>query len=211
MYLLRENYEINPICCLDNFLTESEIETIINHAQKIKPQQGKVITTNIKEKNDFTSEYEGEYKNGEILPKIRNSLIRGIESNEKISWLYQKIVQEIYRVNQENFDYILKFIECLQFLEYNENDEGFYAKHNDCNNTDNFATIRKLSFSIQLSDPDDYEGGELILYTNEQEFIAPKTKGTIIFFQSDIVHEVTPVTKGTRYSIVGWVRGPNLR
>ena len=46
---------------------------------------------------------------------------------------------------------------------------------------------------------------------NNKEFIAPKTKGTIVFFQSNILHEVKPIKKGTRHALVSWVQGPNLR
>jgi len=109
----------------------------------------------------------------------------------------------------------LKFVENLQFTEYNGDQQGFYSMHTDCGHSsrlENFVDIRKLSFSIQLSNPKDYEGGEFILYNKDgKEFNAPKTKGTIIFFQSNILHEVKPVKKGTRYSIVSWVQGPNLR
>ena len=90
----------------------------------------------------------------------------------------------------------------------------FYSKHDDCGDSsrlESFVDIRKLSFSIQLTSPEKYEGGELILYINNKEFIAPKAKGTIVFFQSNILHEVKPVKKGSRYALVSWVQGPNLR
>jgi len=62
-----------------------------------------------------------------------------------------------------------------------------------------------------LTDEKEYEGGELIFYKDGEEKIAPKSKGTIIFFESDIMHEVKPVKKGTRHALVSWVQGPNLR
>ena len=49
------------------------------------------------------------------------------------------------------------------------------------------------------------------LFTNKEEYdVAKKDKGTITFFPSHVLHEVTPVTKGTRYSLVSWVQGPNI-
>ena len=70
-----------------------------------------------------------------------------------------------------------------------------------------------------LSDPKDFEGGDLefydysppgkknkILKTNDI-----KQKGTIITFPSFIIHRVLPVTKGTRYSLVVWHTGPQLK
>jgi predicted 2-oxoglutarate/Fe(II)-dependent dioxygenase YbiX len=128
--------------------------------------------------------------------------------------LYKKIINQIHKVNQENFDMVLKFVENLQFSEYTESQQGFYAKHKDCGDSgrlESFVDIRKLSFSIQLTDEKQYEGGELILYVNGREVKAPKSKGTIIFFESNIQHEVKPVKKGIRHALVSWVQGPNLR
>ena len=69
---------------------------------------------------------------------------------------------------------------------------------------------RKISFSIQLSDPDDYEGGELLL-NHGNDCVVSKTKGSMTLFPSFTVHEVKPVTKGIRYSLVGWVVGDKLK
>jgi PKHD-type hydroxylase len=71
---------------------------------------------------------------------------------------------------------------------------------------------RKLSFSVQLSDDADYVGGDLRFhYIKNQPEVAPKEKGKVIFFPSWMVHDVTPVTQGTRRSLVGWVNGPNFK
>ena len=108
----------------------------------------------------------------------------------------------------------MKFVEDLQFSEYTEEKRGFYSKHSDCGlkkSLDNYVDIRKLSFTVQLTDENEYEGGELIFHLDKEEKKAPKSKGTIIFFESDVLHEVKPVTKGVRHSLVSWVQGPNLR
>ena len=128
--------------------------------------------------------------------------------------MYKKIIYQIHKVNQENFDMILKFVEDFQFSEYNGSQKSFYSKHRDCEDSsrfENFVDIRKLSFSIQLTDENDYDGGELIFYDNNEEIIAPKSKGTIIFFNSNILHEVKPIKKGIRNALGSWVQGPNLR
>lgn len=215
MNLLRINREIKPVYWVDNFLSHEEINTLLKYAKKITPELPKVGFDNIKkDKKPFTFDYCIKNPNMDNVPRVRQSVLKWILLNKDTNWLYKKIILQIHKVNQENFDYILKFVEDLQLTEYNENQKGFYSKHTDCDNSsslENFVDIRKLSFTIQLSNPDEYEGGELILYNNNGEFIAPKTKGTIIFFQSNIFHEVKPVKKGTRYSLVSWVQGPNLR
>jgi len=215
MYLLRTHKEIHSVYWVDNFLSKEEIDKIIEYTKQINPEQPKVGNpVQGKTKKPFTPDYHIKNLNIGNVPRIRHSVIKWIELNQNTDWLYKKIISQIHKVNQENFDYILKFIEKLQFTEYNEGQQGFYSKHNDCGDNsrlENFVDIRKLSFSIQLSNPEEYEGGELVIYQNNKEFVAPKTKGTIIFFQSNIFHEVKPVKKGTRYSLVSWIQGPNLR
>ena len=72
---------------------------------------------------------------------------------------------------------------------------------------------RKLSVTIQLSDSNDYEGGDFVF---DQEYQSPdpkalRKKGTILVFPSPIRHAVKPVTKGTRKSLVAWVEGPKWK
>ncbi len=211
MTLLRSK-EHHPILWVDNFLTDDEIKKIITHAKTLIFEDAK-IGTNEKEKKEFTLDYHIKDPNKGVVPRTRITDVKWIRHNENTDWLFKKIINEIIDVNSKNFDLQLKFVEDLQFSEYTEENNGFYAKHNDCGSKkslDNYVDIRKLSFTIQLTDENEYEGGELIFYLDEEKK-APKSKGTIIFFESDISHEVTPVTKGVRHSLVSWVRGPNLR
>ena len=74
------------------------------------------------------------------------------------------------------------------------------------------SMVRKLSFVLQLSDPDDYEGGNLQLLDEAGlSYIAPRKKGAIILFDSRTQHRVLKVTKGCRRSIVGWTVGPRWK
>jgi len=76
----------------------------------------------------------------------------------------------------------------------------------------NKELVRKLSFSLQLSNPEDYEGGELELINESGEsYIAPKAQGCLVLFDSRTRHRVRTVTKGTRKSLVGWVLGPRWK
>lgn len=72
--------------------------------------------------------------------------------------------------------------------------------------------VRKISFSLQLSDPSDYEGGELqVKERNDEIHTMPKDRGTIVFFDSRVLHRVAPVIKGERRSLVGWIVGPRWK
>ena len=72
--------------------------------------------------------------------------------------------------------------------------------------------VRKLSFALQLSDPDDYEGGNVqIMDETEKSYVVPRKRGTIVLFDSRSRHRVCKVTKGIRKSLVGWVVGPRWK
>jgi PKHD-type hydroxylase len=77
---------------------------------------------------------------------------------------------------------------------------------------ENIELVRKLSFSLQLSGPDDYEGGNVqFIDEGGNSYFAPRKRGTIVLFDSRTQHRVLKVTKGVRKSIVGWTVGPRWR
>ena len=136
-------------------------------------------------------------------------------------------------LNKDNFLYDLRCIdgESMQYTRYGEGQ--FYGWHNDAglatqykpvsvgNRQDGLAQdfvnenvemVRKLSFAMQLSDPDDYEGGNVQLLDEAgNSYIVPRKKGCIVLFDSRTQHRVLKVTKGMRKSIVGWTVGPRWK
>jgi len=213
MNILRSKEEYYPIYWVDNFLTDDEIEKIKKHTKTLISQDAKVGERE-NEKKEFTLDYHIKDPNKGFVPRSRITDIKWISLTDNTRWLFKKIIDKIIDVNSKNFDLQLKFVEDLQFSEYTEEKRGFYSKHRDCGlkrSLDNYVDIRKLSFTIQLTDENEYEGGELIFHLDKEEKKAPKSKGTIVFFESEIIHEVKPVTKGIRHSLVSWVQGPNLR
>ena len=105
--------------------------------------------------------------------------------------------------------YSLGSQEKTQMSRYKSTDEGHYDWHVDTKVPEN-GVQRKLSISILLSDPSEFEGGELQFKGIEDQKVLTK-QGSIIVFPSFIEHKVTPVTKGVRYSAVTWVRGPAFK
>ena len=149
-------------------------------------------------------------------------------------WIAGFLWHFVNKSNRENFLYDLSEIEnaCLQYTVYTEG--NFYKWHADqdldtqfkpkilgseiWDNTfekkdeflsKNTESIRKLTVSIQLSDYDEYEGGNLELKDfRGNVYTAPRTKGAIIVYDSRTVHQITPITSGTRKSLVCWIAGP---
>lgn len=140
---------------------------------------------------------------------VVNKNIRNVSHSwlpfDKFDWLYSLLEEEIKNMNWLNYKYVLNSMEKIDYLEYHAGEEaGKYEAHIDGRINSN----RKLSFSVLLSDPNDYDGGDLIIYEGKNPIIAPKCRGMITFFPSNVLHEVTPVTRGVRRSIVSWIHGP---
>ena len=137
--------------------------------------------------------------------------------------------------NQQNFLFDINKIDNnnLQYTRYDEGD--FYGWHHDAwlesmytpqanphvRNVDekvnDFAHIvveevRKLSFILQLTPHDQYEGGNVqLLDDTDSTYFIPRERGTIIVFDSRTKHRVLKVTKGCRKSLVGWAVGPRWK
>jgi PKHD-type hydroxylase len=148
-------------------------------------------------------------------------------------WLGGFLWHYIQRANRENFLYDLRCIdgESMQYTRYGPGQ--FYGWHNDAGIAgaykpqsvgnrqeglandfvnENIELVRKLSFVLQLSDPDDYEGGNLqLLDESGASYFAPRLRGTVILFDSRTQHRVLPVKSGLRKSIVGWTVGPRWK
>lgn len=140
--------------------------------------------------------------------ELRKSSVMFIENTPKNDWIYQKLASIAITSNNQRYWFdLLGFHQELQLTRYSEGD--FFDWHLDFGAGE--ISARKLSITVQLSDPKDYEGGNLQFMINQKVVDAPREKGTIIVFPSFINHRVTPITKGTRQSIVGWVSGPPYR
>ena len=139
---------------------------------------------------------------------IRQSKICWLYSSDDLDWVFRKITDIVLNLNDRFFQFDLHGLnEGLQFTNYKAPSDK-YEKHVD-RAVD--GVIRKLSLSIQLTDPKEYEGGELFLYENEKGTEMKKEQGTLILFPSYILHEVKPVTKGERNSLVSWVTGKQFK
>ena len=140
--------------------------------------------------------------------ELRKSSVMFIENSEKNNWIYEKLASLAVQCNNERYHFdLLGFHQELQLTKYSKGD--FFDWHLDFGAGE--ISARKLSMTIQLSDPDEYEGGDLQFMINKEVVNAPREKGTIVIFPSFIMHRITPVTKGIRQSIVGWVSGPPYR
>lgn len=94
--------------------------------------------------------------------------------------------------------------------------EQHYKPHRDDTFRSCQTEMRKLSVALQISPPENYEGGDFIIedggeIINMQTIEAFRTRGSVIVFPSITRHGILPITKGVRHSVVCWVVGPNYR
>lgn len=175
----------------ENGFTPEECDKIIELAESLPKQNG----TTVGQEDEIVSDY-------------RKSIISWIPQTNEYAWLYDKISQLAKVANSEMWNYdIWGYDDDLQFTRYYD-DGGHYDWHADLGAG---ISNRKLSCVIQLSEPDDYEGGDLQLNPGGSITTIPKKRGQVTFFSSFVLHRVTPVISGTRMSLVTWLAGANLR
>ena len=152
---------------------------------------------------------DGQYGDKTTNSNYRSSKVVGLPYGSPSGFEINNYIQNyIVHVNAECFGLDLNNLYEFQIAEYKDN--GHYDRHFDMR-LDNRSSVRKLSVSVQLSDSNEYEGGDFLfsddIGTPAQSVL--RKKGTIIIFPSFIYHKITPVTSGTRYSLVGWYEGKN--
>jgi PKHD-type hydroxylase len=138
---------------------------------------------------------------GAVDATKRVTQIAPIDHGPETQWIYDRLNRVVGILNRQfRFD-LAFFREALQFMVYRDVDGGHFGWHSDQGPT----VKRQLSLTLQLTDPARYEGGMLEFRHDGQTMTAPRERGTLIAFPSYVVHRVTPVTAGTRKSIVAWV------
>jgi len=182
----------------------------------------KIIKKGLAQKDELGTIFSFKEKNNKKeLIKKRNSNISWLND----SWIYDIFHPYINTANKNaNWNFDWDWSENCQFTKYSKNQH--YDWHCDTNSIPynlpmdpNFNNkVRKLSLTCNLSDPKDYKGGELqFQFRNSSDPTKIDTcvnllpRGSIIVFPSHVWHRVTPVTKGTRYSLVMWSLGYSFK
>ena len=192
MFLLKKNMVGQPTG-LNNFLTPQECTRIIDHGEN-------GLGLKVAKTEDH-----------EVHANLRKSEISWFNPDGEHTWLFNRIRDCLNDVNANWFGYNLIGFEGIQFTKYaykKESPPDFYSSHKDTTLLPG-GTVRKLSLTVQLSDPATYDGGDVLLYNTLTDSIPlSRALGSVSFFPSYTIHEVMPVTRGVRYSLVGWAYGP---
>lgn len=150
----------------------------------------------------------GSVSGGKVDSSIRRSQISWLENNPNTKWIFEKLANVVSQLNAEHFNFdVTGFGEMLQLTNYDQSENGMYGWHQDYGG----VVSRKLSMAVQLADPSEYEGGNLQVMTSGEPTNVRKQRGLIAVFPSYVLHQVTPVTQGSRQSLVAWVSGPAFK
>ena len=144
----------------------------------------------------------------------------GLDTNKRvttISWIpfnemphmYRDLYRFIQKANENHFGFgDIQITENAQFTEYPEG--GLYDWHMDCDvNMSHEPPVRKISMTLLLNDPAEFEGGDLELMAPGR--FKPMKQGHATCFASFLNHRVNPVRRGTRQSLVVWFGGKPFR
>jgi len=128
---------------------------------------------------------------------------------KEMGHMYQDLNLFIQKANENHFGFgDVRITENAQFTEYPEG--GFYDWHMDCDvNMQHEPPVRKISMTLLLNDPKEFEGGQLELMAPGK--FADLKQGHAICFASFLNHRVNPVKRGMRQSLVVWFGGKPFR
>jgi PKHD-type hydroxylase len=150
---------------------------------------------------------------GAAYENIRATQVAWVPRGPQTEDLYRRMEEAILHLNARFFHFDLSGLAMFQYAVYGGSGGGHFDWHKDYGRdpADPDQEPRKLTISLQLSDASDYEGCDLQLRGGNQIDTAPRTRGSLIAFPANVLHQVTPIRKGTRRALVAWAVGPEFR
>jgi PKHD-type hydroxylase len=144
---------------------------------------------------------------------IRATQVAWVPREARTEHLYRRMEEAILQINARFFRFDLSGLAMFQYALYGGAEGGHFDWHKDYGRdpSDPDQEPRKLTISLQLSEASDYEGCDLQLRGGNQIDTAPRTRGSLIAFPANVLHQVTPIRSGTRRTLVAWAVGPEFR
>jgi PKHD-type hydroxylase len=155
--------------------------------------------TGISELGDDTDSY-----------KTNNRDIAYITPQPYNQWLYELLFPLALEANKDLFHFDIDIVtDPIHYVVYPE-DGGHLDWHMDVGAYG--VNRRKLAMTVQLSDSDDYEGGDFEIWLGgDKANTVPREKGDVIIFPAFCMHRVKPITRGERRCLVFWTGGRPFR
>lgn len=185
-----------PMVLWENLFTSDEIDQIVDLCEREKFEAARVGETNY----------------SKLDLETRDSTISWLSIVKDTEWIYKRLVDLVAQINHQSFWMQLDYLQVLQYTKYSSESKQHYDWHFD-SYLNSQPQDRKLSFSLCLSDPEEYEGGEFEVIFNgniNKSKAFRLEKGQLLLFKSFYPHRVKPVIKGERKSLVGWCVGDRI-
>lgn len=178
-----------PYAYMEKVFTREELDQLQNNAKAA--QQDALVGKNLNK-----------------VAEIRRAKVNWLWNTPDTRWIYERLSDVASQLNADFYRFdLIGFGEALQLTHYDGTDAGMYGWHQDFN-----ANVsRKLSVVVQLTDPSEYEGGNLQIADGIEPATVLKERGLMAVFPSWQLHQVTPVTSGSRQSLVAWISGAPFR
>jgi PKHD-type hydroxylase len=150
---------------------------------------------------------------GDGVNSIRTTQVAWVHRNAQTEDLYLRMESVVLRLNAEHFHCDLSGLTTIQYAIYRESDDAYFDWHSDYgrDRNDPGQEPRKLTLSLQLSDSASYEGCDLEARAAYPLDVAPRERGMLVAFRANVLHRVTPITRGIRKALVIWAAGPEYR
>jgi len=149
-------------------------------------------------------------RNTENTEKLRITRVAWMERKPETAWLHARLEEVALHLNKEFYSFDLYgLVEAFQYTVYDDQEGGHFGWHVDLGGND--VEPRKISISLQLTDPEHYKGCELEVEAGHGCYVAERARGALIAFPSYVLHRVTPIESGIRKSLVIWISGPAFR
>ena len=183
-----------------NQFSDAECDWIINESEKVLDIKNAVIG----EEGDNESLYR----------KSQTGFIHynTPEHNELWNVVSSKLWNIVNDANRTNFGFDIGYLDSVQYTVYHDGGDHYDWHIDTFLDTPN-AFHRKLSVTVQLTNSNEYTGGDFKLRDGTGQELPEhvKDKGSVLIFPSFLLHKVTPVTSGTRRTLVAWFEGKRFK
>ena len=185
---------VEPFVVAHSGFTDQQLDQIVAVGQASQAEQGLLAQ-------------------GQTANNTRSCTLSWLYPQTDTQWIFDAVFSGLTKINNEHYGFVIDQYEPLQFTNYNEDRAEFYAPHLDTvYGVKSQMTSRKLSLVLQLTDASTYDGGDLLMHVGrDKPMSVPRQRGALVVFPSFMLHEVTPVQRGRRNSLVTWAHGPKFK
>ena len=179
----------------------------------LSPVQVTELFSSVECKEIVTIAHAGVLRGASLTGSTQSQAVRlaktsWLDEDRTADWVFSRLLAAFAKSNREHFDFKLdEFAERMQVAWYHAGSRAFFDWHSDIG-ASSLASRRKLTMVVQLSDAESYQGGQLETNADGNVRVASRCIGSALILPSFLLHRVSPVTIGNRYSLTLWSHGP---